>query len=578
MNRIKQYFQDKRGKKSAVKRYTRSKAGNFALVFFLVAGGLFSMLPLIYCVCTSFKPLDELLIFPPRFFVHRPTIGNYTILPDLMASLKVPLSRYIVNSVGISFFTTFIYIFVALMAAYAISKGTFKGRNAIFWTVQFALMFNSYTLAVPQYLIFSKLGLIDTYWIYILPPMASTMGVFLGKQYIEGYVPDAFQKNLVIVPGEENKIVFVYTVDTENAPYQVIHYFQNTDGQTWTIEYSYSGIAAINSTYTENPMTGLVGFVFDPSQSKTSGVITADGLVLELYYTRLSYPYQVVYKVQSTGEVLYKSEIYTDLYGKVVYATAPATYDIYSRVSAESQEINIRVEASQDNPTVNVITFFYKEIDVTLHYVIVAPDNTQYNANTDWGKLSVFSESLKQSTGIAIGSTATAIDSVYKFVGWYDANGTLLSDKASYVPTKGDEAQWVDGTTYYAKFEYNLTSLTINKEGWVAADKNQTFIFKLVDEDGLELFVTIHGNGSVTIDGLTVGKTYRLVEVTSWSWRYEYSGIDGEKTSVDVTTTEVENGIEFTLNATGNVITFENTRKEDKWLDGDSWCDNIFKN
>ena len=154
---IKMRFKDRRGKKSAVKRYTRSRAGNFTLVAFLVLGGLFSMLPLIYCVCTSFKPLDELLIFPPRFFVHRPTLGNYAILPDLMASLRVPLSRYIFNSVVISFITTFIYIFVALMAAYSISKSSFKGRNAIFWTVQFALMFNSYTLAVPQYLIFSEL-------------------------------------------------------------------------------------------------------------------------------------------------------------------------------------------------------------------------------------------------------------------------------------------------------------------------------------------------------------------------------------------------------------------------------------
>ena len=214
MNRIKQYFEDKRGKKSAVKRYTRTKAGNFALVFFLLAGGLFSMLPLIYCVSTSFKPLDELLIFPPRFFVHRPTIGNYTILPDLMASLKVPLSRYIFNSVAITLFTTFVYILVALMAAYAISKGTFKGRNAIFWTVQFALMFNAYTLAVPQYLIFSKLGLIDTYWIYILPPMASTMGVFLGKQYIEGYVPDALLEAAKIDGANQFKVFWSIVMPT----------------------------------------------------------------------------------------------------------------------------------------------------------------------------------------------------------------------------------------------------------------------------------------------------------------------------------------------------------------------------
>ncbi len=214
MNRIKQYFEDRRGKKSAVKRYTRSKAGNFALVFFLVAGGLFSMLPLIYCVSTSFKPLDELLIFPPRFLVHRPTIGNYTILPDLMASLKVPLSRYVFNSVAITLFTTFVYILVALMAAYAISKGTFKGRNAIFWTVQFALMFNAYTLAVPQYLIFSKLGLIDTYWIYILPPMASTMGVFLGKQYIEGYVPDALLEAAKIDGANQFKVFWSIVMPT----------------------------------------------------------------------------------------------------------------------------------------------------------------------------------------------------------------------------------------------------------------------------------------------------------------------------------------------------------------------------
>ncbi len=214
MNVIKQYFEDKRGKKSAVKRYTRSTAGNIALVVFLLAGGLFSMLPLIYCVSTSFKPLDELLIFPPRFFVHRPTIGNYTILPDLMASLKVPLSRYVFNSVAITLFTTFVYILVALMAAYAISKGSFKGRNAIFWTVQFALMFNAYTLAVPQYLIFSKLGLIDTYWIYILPPMASTMGVFLGKQYIEGYVPDALLEAAKIDGANQFKVFWSIVMPT----------------------------------------------------------------------------------------------------------------------------------------------------------------------------------------------------------------------------------------------------------------------------------------------------------------------------------------------------------------------------
>ena len=173
------------------KRYTRSRFGNVIYFTFLAAMGLFSVLPMIYCICTAFKPLDELLIFPPRFFVRRPTLGNYLILPDLMSSLKVPLSRYIFNSLFVSIVSTFFYIIIATMAAFVLSKAKFKGRNVIFWIVQFALMFNAYTLSIPRYLIFSKMNIIDTYWVAILPHMASTLGVFLAKQYIEGYIPNA---------------------------------------------------------------------------------------------------------------------------------------------------------------------------------------------------------------------------------------------------------------------------------------------------------------------------------------------------------------------------------------------------
>ncbi len=178
-------------KTSYSKRFTRSKVGNFFYIIFLVLAGLFSMLPLIYAVATSFKPIEELMIFPPRFFVQRPTILNYLVLPDLLSNLKIPLSRYIFNSLFVASFTTFLYIISSTMAAFALSKGKFKGRKTYFWIIQFALMFNAYTLAIPCYLVYSKMQIIDTYFIYILPQLASTLGVFLAKQYIEGYVPDA---------------------------------------------------------------------------------------------------------------------------------------------------------------------------------------------------------------------------------------------------------------------------------------------------------------------------------------------------------------------------------------------------
>lgn len=171
------------------KRFTRSRAANCVFTFFLLLAGLFTVLPLIYCVVTSFKPLDEILAFPPRFFVVRPTIYNYTVLPSLLENLQVPLSRYVVNSLLVSISITVLHILVAASAAFVLSQCKHTFIKIVFITVQMALLYNSYTLAIPQYLIFSKLHMINTYMVYILPALPSAMGVFLMKQYMDTSIP-----------------------------------------------------------------------------------------------------------------------------------------------------------------------------------------------------------------------------------------------------------------------------------------------------------------------------------------------------------------------------------------------------
>ena len=178
-------------KQKQYKRYTRSRVGNVFYFSFLTLAGLFSIVPLIYTVCTAFKPLEELLIFPPRFFVSRPTLENFKVLPSLLSNLRVPLSRYIFNSIFISIATTFLQIIVSAMAAFKLSKDRTKSSAVIFLIVQFSLLYNGTTLGVPQYLIISNLHVIDTYMAYILPALASSMGVFLIKQYMDGSIPDA---------------------------------------------------------------------------------------------------------------------------------------------------------------------------------------------------------------------------------------------------------------------------------------------------------------------------------------------------------------------------------------------------
>ncbi len=175
---------------SGIKRFTRSKAGNFFYFVILALFGLFTILPLIYSVITSLKPLDELLAFPPKFYVVRPTAANYAALPSLLSKLSIPLSRYVFNSIFIAALTTVMHVVVASMAAFVLVIWK-KNRliKALFFIVQFSLLYNAYTLAIPQYLIFSKSGIIDTYLVYILPYLPSALGVFLMKQYMESSIP-----------------------------------------------------------------------------------------------------------------------------------------------------------------------------------------------------------------------------------------------------------------------------------------------------------------------------------------------------------------------------------------------------
>ena len=179
----------KRGKSGV--RLSRSAGGTVAIFLFLIIIGVFMALPIVYSLVQSIKPMEEIFAYPPKFFVKNPTFDNYIQVYQLCQNLWVPLSRYIFNSLFITLVTSVLNIIFSAMAAFSLSKGTYRGKGVIFLIIQFALMFNAYVLSVPQYLIFSKLKMVDTYWVYILPQLAGTLGVFLIKQYIEGYVPDA---------------------------------------------------------------------------------------------------------------------------------------------------------------------------------------------------------------------------------------------------------------------------------------------------------------------------------------------------------------------------------------------------
>lgn len=167
------------------KKVNRSLGGNVAVMILLAAMGLFMVLPLVYVVCNAFKPLDELFLFPPRFFVRKPTGQNFIDLFNLMSGTWVPFSRYIFNTVFITVCGTLGHVILASMAAYVLARHQFPGSKAIFRMIVLSLMFSASVTQVPNYLTMAQLGLVDTYLAVILPAFSSSLGLYLMKQFME---------------------------------------------------------------------------------------------------------------------------------------------------------------------------------------------------------------------------------------------------------------------------------------------------------------------------------------------------------------------------------------------------------
>ena len=168
----------------------RSAGGDTGITIMLTLLGLFMFVPMYYVIIQSLKPLDELFMFPPRFYVIKPTLENFGDLFTLMGDSWVPFSRYIFNTVFITICGTLGNLIFASMAAYSLAKLRFPGRNAIFQLIVTSLMFHSTVNAVTHFIILSSFGWIDTYLSVIIPSMATTMGLYLMKQFMESSVPD----------------------------------------------------------------------------------------------------------------------------------------------------------------------------------------------------------------------------------------------------------------------------------------------------------------------------------------------------------------------------------------------------
>lgn len=212
---------------------------------------------------------------------------------------------------------------------------------------------------------------------------------------VSGYMPDEFQKTLVVRPGGENTLIFWYTKDEQHALYQVNHYIQNLDGSTWTLYDSETITGDIGTAYSASPDNSIDGFDFSATvtdkynvtekkngytgetlpgtvgayaDGQVTGTLTGSGMQLNLYYTRNVYPYQIYFLEYGSNEELKATVNGSALYGKLVSHTADSVivvtdkgieFELYD-TEPELKTMTIMVDALTDGKvTYNKLIFYY---------------------------------------------------------------------------------------------------------------------------------------------------------------------------------------------------------------------------
>ncbi len=160
---------------------TESKTAVWVRTIVIAVGGMVFLFPFVWMVSTSLTTTGELFRLPPQL-IPNPVDGSaYERL-----FTQVPILRWVLNSVVVSLAVTFLQVMTSAMAAYAFTRLSFRGRNAIFVLFLATLMVPFQVMVVPLFIELRYMGMLDSYAGLIIPEMAMPFGVFLLRQAFLG--------------------------------------------------------------------------------------------------------------------------------------------------------------------------------------------------------------------------------------------------------------------------------------------------------------------------------------------------------------------------------------------------------
>lgn len=210
------------------KKLNRSWGGNTLMFIFLTVVGFFMIMPFVYSILQSLKPIEEIFVFPPRFFVKNPSFENFSELFRLANNLWVPFGRYLLNSIFVAVTVTILHVLISSMAGFVLGKFRIPFSKILFEVVVVALLFTGDIINVMRYLVMAKINLIDTVWALLLPSIAAPLGLFLMTQFMKT-IPDSMMEAAQIDGATTNQTLWRVAMPNVKPAWMtlIIFCFQN---------------------------------------------------------------------------------------------------------------------------------------------------------------------------------------------------------------------------------------------------------------------------------------------------------------------------------------------------------------
>ncbi len=153
--------------------------GKIILFIILLLGALIILFPIAWMISTSLKSLPEVAKYPPTLLPEQPMWENF-----IIAWNKAPFTQYTINTLIIVFFSIIGAVLSNSFVAYGFAKIDFRGKKFLFKIVLATMMIPGFITLVPQYVIYSKIGWVDTYLPLIVPIFcANAFHIFMMRQF-----------------------------------------------------------------------------------------------------------------------------------------------------------------------------------------------------------------------------------------------------------------------------------------------------------------------------------------------------------------------------------------------------------